>query len=107
MLLPIAAEQKEDLGLERIAGSVGVEVAEEGVLFEDLQQQFGGQAFAEKACQRGFTDADGAFDCDVGVSGHGSAPCGASVNRIIRTSARRSKYRMPSVPGVKPFAHGA
>ena len=77
VLLPIAAEQEEDLGLERIAGAVGVEVTEERILFEDLQQQLSGQAFAEEARQRGLADADRTFDGDVGVSGHGMAPCGA------------------------------
>ena len=37
-LLVVAAEQEEDLGLEGVAGAVGVEVREEGILLEDLEQ---------------------------------------------------------------------
>jgi hypothetical protein len=41
VLLAVAAEQKEDLGLERIPGPVAVEIREEGILLENFEQQFG------------------------------------------------------------------
>ena len=39
VLLMIAAEEEEDLRLERVAFPIGVEVGEEWVLLEDLEQQ--------------------------------------------------------------------
>ena len=38
-LLVVAAEQEEDLGLEGVAGAVGIEIGEEGVFLEDFEQK--------------------------------------------------------------------
>jgi hypothetical protein len=42
VLLLIAAQQEENLGLKRIASSVGVKTAEKRVLFEHFQENLGG-----------------------------------------------------------------
>jgi len=62
VLLLIAAEQKEDLGLEGVAAAVAVEIAQEGVFLEDFQEQVGGESRMDETGKRGFADADDTFD---------------------------------------------
>jgi hypothetical protein len=72
-LLVVAAEQEEDLGLEGIAGPVGVEIGEEGVFLEDLEQQVCFECRCEQAGQGGLPDADNTFDGDVHGFNHSRA----------------------------------
>ena len=63
-LLPVPRQQVEELRLQRGAGSVRVEVGDEGIvgLLEDDRRV---EARAEARGQRRFADADGAFDRDM------------------------------------------
>lgn len=70
VLLVIAADQEENLGLEGVAGAIGVEITEKRVLFEHFQQRFGGQGLRQHPRQGGLAHADDAFDRDVLVAAH-------------------------------------
>jgi hypothetical protein len=65
VLLPVAAEQEEDLGLEGVALAIGVEVREEGVLLEHFQEQLGVELRLQQAGQRGLPYPDHAFNGDI------------------------------------------
>ena len=71
LLLPVAAEQEEHLGLKGILGARCVEFGEEGVLLKDLKKEIGLEMVAEHAGQCRLADANGSLDDDVPESGHG------------------------------------
>ena len=66
LLLAVAVEEEEDFGLEGVLLAVGVEAAEEGVLLEPLKEGLYAELLAQQTGERGFSDADYAFDDDVG-----------------------------------------
>ena len=61
----VAREQKEDLRLKGVARAVGVKIREKWVLFEDLEQNFCAENRLEETNERGFADADDAFDSEI------------------------------------------
>jgi hypothetical protein len=62
MLLPIATQQEEDLSLEGVTGTVGIEVTEKRILLEDLQQHFGRQRLAKNSGESRLPYADDPFN---------------------------------------------
>jgi len=71
MLLAIATEQEENLGLESVSLPVGVEIAEERVFFKDLKEKLRIQFILDEASQGGLAHPDGSFDSNVQVPGQG------------------------------------
>ena len=67
LLLAVAAEEEEELRLERVAGAVAVEVGEEGVLVEGLEDGLRLEPLLEQPGQRRLADADDALKRDVGM----------------------------------------
>jgi hypothetical protein len=65
VLLAVAAQQEEDLRLERVALPVRVKIGQEGVFLEDLEQQFGFKAGLQHPGQRGLAHTDDPFDRNV------------------------------------------
>src|SRR3990172_8097785 len=65
VLLMVAAEQKENLGLKSISCSVCVKIGEEWILLKYFQQDFRFECRLQEACKRGFSPADHSFDGDV------------------------------------------
>jgi hypothetical protein len=56
--------------LESIAFAVAVEIGEEGILFENFQQDFGIKCVLKKAGEGGLADSDDPFNGNI----HGRAP---------------------------------
>jgi len=71
VLLVIAAEQEEDLGLESIALPVAVEIGQERIFLEDLEQQVGLKSRRQQAGQCCLSHSDDTFYGNV----HGSPFC--------------------------------
>jgi hypothetical protein len=71
MLLTIATEQEENLSLESVSLSVGVEITEERVLLKDLKKKFRVKFIFDEASQGGLAHSNGTFNGDVQISGHG------------------------------------
>src|SRR5205085_11247458 len=67
LLLPEAAEQEEELGLEGELVAVLVEAGEEGVLLDDLEDAAPAEALRQRAGERRLAHPDGTFDYDVPV----------------------------------------
>ena len=95
-LLPVAVEQVKQLGLQRRAGPVRVEVREERVVgvFEDDGRV---QARAEPLGQRGLTRANRPFDRDVAKLQDGADDIIAPVFSVFlrRASCCRPRDRVP------------
>jgi len=64
-LLVVAAEQKEHLGLERVAAAVLVEIGKEGVFFKHFQKEIGFKGRLQQTRQAGFPYSDDSFDGNV------------------------------------------
>ncbi len=64
-LLVVAAQEKEDLGLEGVTGPVGIEIGKEWVFLEDFEQKFRFERRRQHACQGGLADPDDSLDGNV------------------------------------------
>ena len=71
MLLAIAAEQEEYLGLEGVSGAVTVKIGEKRILLENFEQQFGLKTGLQQAGQGGLANADDPFNGNVHETGSG------------------------------------
>lgn len=71
MLLVIAADQEEDLGLKSKAIPISVEITQEWVFLKDFEQEFGGKGVGQHSSQCSFADTNNAFYSYVFVVPHG------------------------------------
>ena len=71
LLLPVAAQQEEHLGLEGVLSARFIELGEKGVFFKHFEEKAAVKMLSEHARQCRFADANGSLDDNVPGTGHG------------------------------------